>query len=359
MSTIPTITEQDIRSLVGEANFQRGERYFRSGSIFETRRQGMTLKARCQGSRASAYHVEATFNDTGIASTGCSCPIGGYCKHVAALLLTWLKQPDEFVEQQDIDSVLEQYDKAELISLVKQMLRREPDLEDLVLTMHRQDTPVDPALFRRQVETAFRRAGNEWGAEAEVADELSAIQESADSFAQRRDYASAITGYNAIVAGIIEHHYEYRDGDGELHTVISACVETLGNWLDEVQGDSILRERILRILFSIYNFDIQAGGIAFGEDASTILSEQTTAQERQTIASWVREAIAASKKDASKVRYFLGGAAKTWAKQAGSKFASATLNNPSHGLKTSWASASQPAMATNMPNCSKAKHPSN
>lgn len=203
MSTIPVITEQDIRSLVGEGSFQRGQRYFRNENIFDTRRDGMTLKARCQGSRASAYGVEVTFNDTDIAGTDCSCPIGGYCKHVAALLLTWLKQPEEFIEQQDIEAILERCDKADLISLVKQMLRRDPDLEDVVLAMSIRDEPVDPALYHRQVEAAFRRAGNEWGAEADAAGELLVIKESADSLAERGDYASAIAAYDAIVTGII------------------------------------------------------------------------------------------------------------------------------------------------------------
>jgi hypothetical protein len=67
------------------------------------------------------------------------------------------------------------------------MLRREPDLEYLLVTVDKAGTPIDPQLYRSQVETAFRRAGNEWGAEAEVADELLAIKETADGFAQRRD----------------------------------------------------------------------------------------------------------------------------------------------------------------------------
>ncbi len=57
----------------------------------------MTLKALCQGSAASPYRVEVTFSQKGIASTNCSCPVGagGYCKHVAALLLTWLHEPEK------------------------------------------------------------------------------------------------------------------------------------------------------------------------------------------------------------------------------------------------------------------------
>src|SRR5438309_11319045 len=92
MNTIPTITEQDIRNIIDPASFQRGQTYYNSDAIFNTRQQGMAMKARCQGSRSQAYRVEVTFNNAGIVSNQCSCPLGGHCKHVAALLLTWIRQ---------------------------------------------------------------------------------------------------------------------------------------------------------------------------------------------------------------------------------------------------------------------------
>ena len=64
MKTIPKITEKLVRDRVGERSFTLGERYYREGAIFNPRRQGRTLKARCEGSRAEAYRVEATFDTT-------------------------------------------------------------------------------------------------------------------------------------------------------------------------------------------------------------------------------------------------------------------------------------------------------
>src|SRR5712692_9004454 len=229
MTTIPTITEEDVRDFVGEGSFQRGQKYFRDDRIFDTRRAGMTLKAKCEGSRSTPYRVEVTFDNTGIADTDCSCPVGDYCKHVVALLLTWLAEPDEFIEQQDIDILLQQCEKDELITLIKQMLRREPDLEYLLTTISKAGTPIDPQIYRRQVEMAYRNASDEWGASSEIADELLAIMEIADSFAEWHDYASATAIYNAIVTGVINHHYEYRrqDEEGEIDEVITECVDGL------------------------------------------------------------------------------------------------------------------------------------
>jgi uncharacterized Zn finger protein len=129
--------------------------------------------------------------------------------------------------------------------------------------------------------------------------------ETADSFAERHDYASATALYNAIVTGVIDHHYEYQhqDEEGEIDEVITECTGGLKQCLDEVQEDSALREQILRILFAIYRFNVEAGGIGFGEDAPEILLEDTTDEERRTIASWVREAIANYKKKEPHIHY--------------------------------------------------------
>jgi uncharacterized Zn finger protein len=298
MTTIPTITEGDIRNLVGEGSFQRGQKYFRDDRIFDTRRVGMTLKAKCEGSRSTPYRVEVTFKDIGIEATDCSCPIGGYCKHVVALLLTWVAELEEFIEQQDIEVILQQCDKVELISLIQQMLRRDPDLEYLLTTVGKSGAPIDSLLYRNQIETVFRSAGNEWGAASEVADELLTIEETADNFVERHDYASAIAVYNTIVAGVIDHYYEYRDQDesGELVGVISTCVDGLKQRMEAVQSKSSLREQILRTLFAIYRLDAEEGGVGFSEAAQEIMSENTIAEERHTIAGWVREAIDENKR---------------------------------------------------------------
>jgi uncharacterized Zn finger protein len=297
MTTIPAITEEDVRDLVGASSFQRGQGYFRDNRIFDTRRASLTLKAKCEGSRSTPYRVEVTFDDKGIADNDCSCPLGGYCKHVVALLLTWLAEPEDFIEQQDIDTILRQCDRDGLIVLIKQMLRREPDLEYLLMTINKPSTPIDPQIYSNQVETAYRNAGYEWGAASEIADELLALIEIADSFAERHDYASATAIYNAIVTGVIDHHYEYRqqDEEGEIDEVIAECTDGLRQCLDGVQEDSASREQILRILFAIYQFNVEAGGINFGEDAPDILLGNTTDEERQTIKDWVRKVITQKK----------------------------------------------------------------
>src|SRR5690242_19965733 len=113
MNSLPRVTEAQIRSRVGETSFARGREYFRSGAIYDARKQGRTLKAQCEGTSAPSYRLSVTFDEKGIAEADCSCPVGdgGCCKHVAALLLTWLDRPQTFVEVEEIGSSLERRSK--------------------------------------------------------------------------------------------------------------------------------------------------------------------------------------------------------------------------------------------------------
>lgn len=294
MNTIPHITEQTIRALVDEASFQRGQNYFRAGNIFDTLRQGMTLKARCQGSLPQAYRVQVTFDDDAIIDNSCTCPLGGYCKHVAALLLTWLDSPEEFIEQPEVDTLLDQYSKAQLITLIKKMLQRDPDLEILLPTAGPHQAPINSEIYRRRVASAFRNAGNEWGAESDIAEELFSIKDIGDSFVQQQDYTNALVVYEAIVTGVIEDYDSYHDEEGEVGGVLNEIVDELSDYLDNVQDDRLLREKIMQVLFEIIRFDVESGGIGIGEDAPDILVDHTTAEERRIIASWVRDALAES-----------------------------------------------------------------
>src|SRR5437763_17071823 len=91
LGTIPALSDDEIQARVGSQSFARGKQYFRDRAIFDARQQGLTLKGRSLGTSGGPYRVHVTFGPDGISSANCSCPVGGggYCKHVAALLLTW------------------------------------------------------------------------------------------------------------------------------------------------------------------------------------------------------------------------------------------------------------------------------
>ncbi|HEY0078877.1 MAG TPA: SWIM zinc finger family protein [Pyrinomonadaceae bacterium] len=131
---LPRLTEAHIRSLATEPSFARGETYYHDGAILEPVRQAGDLYAQCEGSDYEPYQVSATLDEDGVAETYCTCPYdyGGVCKHIVALLLTYVHEPDSFRSIPPLFELLSGYNQEELIALVGEMIKREPGLLSLV-----------------------------------------------------------------------------------------------------------------------------------------------------------------------------------------------------------------------------------
>jgi uncharacterized Zn finger protein len=292
MSILSQLTESDVRNWIGEPSFGRGEQYFGQGSIFNARRQGSILKAQCQGSHAQSYRVEITLGPQRIAGGSCSCPVGGggHCKHAAALLLTWLHQPDAFQEVDDLETVLERRSKAELVVILRRIIDRYPDLETLLeLPVAGEGKTVDLAAIRRQVAGAFHSSRDVW----DLVEELGQLIEIGDDHAAIKDWRSAAAIYQTVAQGIVEHYDMVYDEEGELCGVLNDCVASLGQCLAETE-DPAQREIILRALFDAYQWNVESGGFGVGDDIPGIAAEQATAEEKRQVAEWVREALSAT-----------------------------------------------------------------
>ena len=298
--TIPAASAETIAAWVGPRSFQLGRSYFENEAVFDLRRQGSSLKARCQGSMPQPYRLRVAFGPDGIETADCSCPVGGggYCKHVGALLLAWLEQPDAFREVAELDDDLERRGKGELIALIKRMLRLQPDLETLLEAAlpggDRQLTPVDPETYRCQVSAAFRRGGDDWMIYRQIAEEVDGIVSAGDDFLALDDYANASVVYQATARGILEHYEMAYDEDGCLGDVVDRSVAGLGDCLASMGEDAVDREQTLLALFEIYRFEVDCGGIGLGEAAPFLILEHATDQERRAVAGWVRKAMGKS-----------------------------------------------------------------
>ncbi len=301
MSTIPTITEQDIRTFVGEQNFLKGQHYVRDGAIVDPVQQGMMLKAYCFGSLPEPYRVQVTFDDSGITAALCSCSAGAPvygnrgCEHVAVLLLTWNIQPEAFTQMDDIDTILERQSKAQLITLIKQLLQKQPEVE-WQLTMlplsGYKSVPIDTEEYRHQVDAAFRHGGREWDAVYGISSDLYGITATAARYARQRDYANAATIYAVVAMQTLSHYFSYHDEDGALGRVIQDCVEGLGACLESERENEALREQILEDIFAVYSFDVDHGGFGLTKDIPPEFFQGTTPEEKHLVAHWVRTALA-------------------------------------------------------------------
>lgn len=293
---MPAVSDETISGWVGLRNFQLGRGYVENGSVFDLRLQGAALKARCQGSIPQPYQLRAVLAHGRVEDADCSCPVGsgGRCKHVGALLLAWLEQPESFRVMAELGADLEQRSKGELVVLIKRMLQLQPDLESLleigIPGGDVQSIPVNPEIYRRQVASAFRLGKDDWLASRRICMEIGVILDAGDDFLVWDDCAKASAVYQAVSREMLEHYDQMLDEDGRLTDAMDRCVEGLGQCLAlwEVAAG---RENLLRTLFDVYCADLDWGGIGLGEGAPGIILEQAAAAENQAVAGWVRAAM--------------------------------------------------------------------
>ncbi len=157
---------------------------------------------------------------------------------------------------------------------------------------------VNPATYRRLVADAFERDT------PRITQELLAVKKTADSLVRQRDYLGAATIYETLVTEIFEQSHLYFDEaeyddyyeeegyypeEEGLDELVGECIEELGNCLADEQTDRVAREKIIEVLFDIYQHDLQAGNsLGFTTSASEQLVKYATPLERQTIAAWIR-----------------------------------------------------------------------
>jgi len=296
MAQLPRLTESDISRWTGGRSFERGQTYFRQGAIYNPIRRVSMLKAQCMGSQPEPYHVEIELGAEGIVTGRCSCPVGegGRCKHAAALLLTWVSRPKDFLELEDLQTLLRKRDKEDLIRLVRRMIERHPDLESLLElpAPDRAETVkrIDPELIRRQVIGAFRSAGDDWRDAWNIARQLDGALKMGEDYAQAGDLHNARTVYQAVAWEILQNYETVQEEEGELVDVVNQCIEGIKPCL-AATADPDEREAILRGLFDLYRWDVDYGGIGAGEEVPEIIIELATPEEKELIAEWVQEAM--------------------------------------------------------------------
>src|SRR5579862_2062652 len=121
------LIEADIRAYTDEASFDKGSSYYLNHAIVEPALNETVLRAFCHGSNVSPYRVEINLmpasekNSNKLAAGSCTCPRGGFCKHLVALLLTWLHHPEQFEVRSGLLGQLKEKSHEELLAIMEQL----------------------------------------------------------------------------------------------------------------------------------------------------------------------------------------------------------------------------------------------
>lgn len=302
------LTEQDIEAQTDSGSFSRGRTYARQARIHDTVLRGDVIEALCDGSDYLPYVVHATLARQGEAGPNpkdfsCTCPRGGFCKHVVALLLTWIDEPARFAVRAAVRELLAKKSREELEALVGEMLRRYPDLESLLdvpLTpsgdVAANVSTIDAAAIRGQVQAAVAPLDPwAWDSSRYLSGNLDHLLQLGQRYVDAGQWANAQVVYANLADEIMEMLRQFGDEEGELTGVISACVAGLVSCLDaqadlseEHRLSEEQRERLITTLYEIWHFDtFEIGGLDLAQAGPEAISRNATDAERAMVEEWL------------------------------------------------------------------------
>jgi uncharacterized Zn finger protein len=305
-SSLPTVTVREIQALVGDESFARAQEYL--GKLSAATRSETLLKAHCRGTASKPYRVTVVLRERGgIETTACSCPVGVACKHVAAVLLAWRQDPDQFTEVEPLPDLLARRSKEELIDLLLKVVDRFPDAEPLVaasppsvvraraqaVAQSAAKKPPSVAQIRRQVAAAFDSAevaegdyyeyDEEMVEGAQVAEALEPLTLLAQTYADAGQYEDAATVYGALADSVAQQYGGAVD-DGELAELLDECAAGLAECLHAVTVPAA-RASIVQALFNLLAWNLDQGNIIDG--LPEMIRDAATPDERRRVQSWL------------------------------------------------------------------------
>ncbi|HKZ85283.1 MAG TPA: SWIM zinc finger family protein [Anaerolineae bacterium] len=259
---LPKLTESIIRAGADAQSFQRGQAYHRQGAISNAAIQGNILTADCEGTSEPYYKVRVELDEAGIRSAECTCPYdyGGYCKHVVALLLTYLHHPEQFAVRKDAADLLADLSREDLIALLTKLLREQPELYDRVeaaisvpsvsgKAKKSKRKKVDPNVYRRQVSNILHSLDRMRPSEAYwhvggLVEELRGVQASAMKFLDAGDADTALAILLALVEEAGDGITYIDDSNGELGGFLGELGQPLAEVILSLEMSAVEREQI-------------------------------------------------------------------------------------------------------------------
>ncbi len=231
------ITESALKSSSSSESFTSGYKLYQSDVIFDTFRQRDLLTGKCEGSSAPFYQIHVQLDEGGIQEASCTCPYdwGGYCKHIIALMLAYIHNPDAFIEQKNIEELVGQLDKDGLVRLITKMVDKNPDLYSWLQTAipavsaksqpaqqrNKRKTEVSKTAYKRQIQSILHslqgyRMSEAYWMMGGMVDQLDHVRDTAYDFLEADDAQGALVILTTLLIEVGGSFEQFDDSDGEL-----------------------------------------------------------------------------------------------------------------------------------------------
>ncbi|MEH2424233.1 MAG: SWIM zinc finger family protein [Nostoc sp.] len=223
--SIPQISEFTIRRHANAKSFQRGEAYYEAGAVNAVTQRGHLLQANVVGTQAKPYHVNLSFDSSGLTSVNCTCAYDfeGWCKHIVATMLVCARNSENIEQRPTLEQLLNRLDHIQTQRLLQELVTEYPPLIEAIdhhvtwmtnpavqekTTKSVRHSTIDPVPFRGQVRQILRdtvRYFEEGYEEDPIAEELLSVVQTAVDFSERGEGENAIAILEAITSTCVEN----------------------------------------------------------------------------------------------------------------------------------------------------------
>ena len=224
MTKIP-LSLDSIREQSTAKSFQRGEAYYHEDSVMSLLLRGQNLEAKVAGTEHSGYRVTIELADNCITSVYCTCPYDydGWCKHIVAVLLAYLNEPNSIEKRLTLVQLLDGLDAEKSHQLIQFLAEDNPELIDQVerfvarikpvaiaspQEISNQNTPqitVNTKFYSSKVREIIRQGirgcEDDWDYEEDtVSLEILELIKDAEDLVEKEEFHNAIAVLKAITA---------------------------------------------------------------------------------------------------------------------------------------------------------------
>jgi uncharacterized Zn finger protein len=239
---IKKITESILKSLSSPESYARGHELSQSDAVYDTYRQGDLLTGKCEGSSSPFYQLTVQLDEGGIQEASCTCPYdwGGFCKHIIALLLTYIHTPEAFIERKNIKELLGQLEKDALVRLIAKMVDKNPELYSWLQTAiptasaksqpaqsrSKRKTEVSKTEYKKKIQSILHslrgyRMSEAYWMMGGMVDQLNHVRDAAREFLVADDPHGALVILTSLLTEVGESYEQFDDSDGELGSFFS------------------------------------------------------------------------------------------------------------------------------------------
>lgn len=248
------LSESVIKKFAGGTIFGRGKEYCQSQMVDEIKYDPVRdrIEAEISGSSGSSYDVEITAANRGIDAT-CSCPYDGYpCKHIVAVLLTFMEKQETLLRQSvenrkkifSLKERIQALPKERLAEILLSLAEKYPDCQRDLLVEMGDDPQEAVSVIRKQIHQIFRAFESDDYASAKVVKQLKGILRSI----QQSQIEIKAKVYWAVSDRILKELNEYGMNDEPLEDLVIETLDLLAEVLSKPESSQEEKGGIVRAL---------------------------------------------------------------------------------------------------------------